>query len=560
MSRVTLLVIGPPGGRTRSLSISRRLAFVLFGLGLAGTVLLGAWAGWHAHRAWHPTGLSAPPVATAAPTPADATTEPRAEPGARWSKDPVFPFRRSPRSKGASPPLPAFAPADPLDRIRAGTAPTGLRVALVGIDGASFLVLDPMLQRQELPTLQRLIQQGSRGTLQSIRPMRSPALWTSLATGRARGDHHIIGFLDADDGTGRLVSVEDRRTAALWNVTTAFGREAGVVGWWVTWPAERVQGYVVSDRMVRGQWTTKRGGQALFGRTYPDALTAELQPLVVDPDRPPMDEIDRLAPFSPNERARFLSATRPVLAHGPSVFKFAHCAQRSYEEMAVHLLRTRPQPELFALFLGANDAISHTFWHTYEPGRFPEGIDPEEVARLGQLIPGYARHNDRLLGRLAALLGPDTVLFVVSDHGFQASGDLPERRRLRPDGVLAEVGLPSDDDVNIGQTGQHAPEGILIAAGGPVRRGARVDARIYDIAPTLLALLGLPVAEDMPGRALEELVEPDFWVEHPIRRIDSYERLIPRASRRELAERADPYLEAQLRSLGYVSDPQRSPR
>ena len=58
------------------------------------------------------------------------------------------------------------------------------------------------------------------------------------------------------------------------------------------------------------------------------------------------------------------------------------------------------------------------------------------------------------------------------------------------------------------------PEGVFLAAGGPVLPGVSVAPSIYDIAPTVLALLGMPVPDDMPGRVIEEIVEPAFWAEH----------------------------------------------
>ena len=557
----TLLVLGSAGQRARTLFVSRAVLALIAVLiaGLIGGA--GAWVGWQVRRHQEPRPRVAPHAAPAAAPIAASPSAPRAPARpAVWNGESIFPLRPIPRLPGprrtgrvtgagetptSLPPRPSpFEPTDPLDKVRADAHPTGLKVVIVGIDGATPRIVQSLLDQQELPSLRKVASHGATGILKSTKPMRSPALWTSMVTGRTRGEHGIIGFLNADDPHGQLVSVRDRKTVALWNILTAFGLESGTVGWWVTWPAETVRGYVVSDRFVRSRWTEWKGGRPVAGRTFPEGLAEELEPFVVNPSAPPMDEIDRLVSFTPRERHQFLAAVRPILAHGPSVFKFAHCAQRSYEEIAAHLLQTRAQPDLFSVLLGANDAVSHTFWHDYEPRRFPWGIDSEESRRLGQLIPNYYRHNDAVLGRLAALLGPETVLFVVSDHGFRASGHLPEVRT---------AALPAEEEVSVGQTGVHHEDGILVVSGGPILPGVRVTASIYDIAPTVLALLGLPVAATMPGRVLEEAVDPEFFREHPVRRVDSYDRLLPRAhGGADLVEGPDTQLQEQLRALGYI--------
>jgi predicted AlkP superfamily phosphohydrolase/phosphomutase len=222
--------------------------------------------------------------------------------------------------------------------------------------------------------------------------------------------------------------------------------------------------------------------------------------------------------------------------------------------MALHLL-DKGQPDLLGLFLVANDPVSHCFWHFYEPEAFP-GVDARQAARLGALIPNFYAHNDAFLGALLAKLAKDTVVLIVSDHGFQASGQLPA---LKPapemfEGPEAERAA-RNGMIAVGQSGKHQLDGVLIAAGGPIRRGATTAAGIRDIAPTVLALLGLPIPRDMEGRVLEALFEPSFLARHPLARIDSYETLIDHTAVRaaaEAGERSEEEKKELLRSLGYI--------
>src|SRR6185295_19153507 len=86
--------------------------------------------------------------------------------------------------------------------------------------------------------------------------------------------------------------------------------------------------------------------------------------------------------------------------------------------------------DLTGVFLVANDPVSHCFWHFFEPQAFPEGVDAGQAARLGRLIPNFYKHNDAYLGELLKLVAPDTVVLVVSDHGFEASRQLPALKAM----------------------------------------------------------------------------------------------------------------------------------
>ena len=124
------------------------------------------------------------------------------------------------------------------------------RVVLVGWDGADWKLLDPMLQAGALPHLKALIAKGRTWNLDTYQPMISPLVWTTIATGRTPVDHGVTDFQELDPKTGtRLpISGRSRRVPAIWNLASAKGLTVGVVGWWATWPAEKVNGFLVSDR------------------------------------------------------------------------------------------------------------------------------------------------------------------------------------------------------------------------------------------------------------------------------------------------------------------------
>jgi hypothetical protein len=426
----------------------------------------------------------------------------------------------------------------------AGVRPSGVRVLLVGIDGATFNVIEPLLERGELPVLAGLMARGSHARLRSESPMKSPAIWTTVATGHPREVHGIDDFTSSARGTSSdpaMVASVDRRTLALWNILTAFGLESTVVGWWVTWPAEPILGRMVSDRLAQSRWASWTGAEREVGLTFPEGLADELAGLVVDPLEPPLAELEALVALSEGERAELLAAREPIPFHGPSVLKFGYCEQRTYENVAFELLRRR-QGDLALVFLIAVDPISHTYWHFFEPQAFGGGVDPEEAARLGPIVPAIYAHNDRTLGRMLELVDEDTVVLIVSDHGFKASGELPVTTQTADLSVFGiDKQTPLERPVNVGMTGVHKENGVLVAAGGPILAGAvfQEQPTVADIAPTVL------------GRVLEEMIDPEFLRAHPLRSIASYEGLIERP---ELAVGAqqDGLRKSYLKALGYT--------
>ncbi|PYQ11153.1 MAG: hypothetical protein DMH00_09005 [Acidobacteria bacterium] len=313
-------------------------------------------------------------------------------------------------------------------------------------------------------------------------------------------------------------------------------------------------GWIVSDRMVRSRYTEWYDGARSEFLTFPRNLAANLQSLLVDPSRPPLPEFRELVELSPGEMAEFLSVRKPILGHGLGVLKFSYCEQRTYEEVALRML-SREQPDLTGIYLIANDPISHTFWHYYEPGRF-QGVASDEAKRLGLLIPNISVHNDRYLSRLMKLISKDTVVMVVSDHGFEASGRLPKARptdQFADSFEQARAEALKNGTVSLGQSGEHTRDGVFIAAGGPIRKGVSMKGSVLDITPTILALMGLPVPEDMNGRVLTEILDPGFLARQPVRSIPSYNMYLKRdvLSIATRPEEEQEKLE-MLRSLGYI--------
>ena len=123
------------------------------------------------------------------------------------------------------------------------------RIIVLGLDGMDPATVDLLMAEGKLPSFARLREDGAYGRLRSMRPILSPIIWTTLATGKPPEQHGIGHFVAVNEKTGEQLPVTSRmrRVKALWNIFSEAGRSVGVVGWWATWPAETVRGTIVSD-------------------------------------------------------------------------------------------------------------------------------------------------------------------------------------------------------------------------------------------------------------------------------------------------------------------------
>ena len=387
---------------------------------------------------------------------------------------------------------------------------SSIKVLLVGLDGASWNFIDPMLARGALPNLRRLIDQGVRAPLKTIDPSLSVVVWTSMATGRTPSEHGLTGWDIVDEETGEplLVSSSIRKVEALWTILSRAKRSVGIVNWWATWPAEPVRGFMVSDQFSR------RERAKLEEATFPRELGAELAKIESTewPWMRRMLQEDKLRVLS--DRSTPASELELTPARWKqALFLYGHDLRG--EHAALHLLSTDRRPEYFAILLGKIDVASHYMWE------FLPVEERDEVAFSRMLEPVYA-HEDELLGRLLKYADTDTHVIIVSDHGFERT--------------------PKGYDHK-----ESAPDGIFIASGPGFRNGTELaEVSVYDIAPTVLHLMGLPVARDFEGRVLEDALS----LERPIAWVETHEtgRFNPRALRSPIEER----LKDQLRSLGYI--------
>ncbi len=415
------------------------------------------------------------------------------------------------------------------------------RAVLVGIDGAAWKIVDRGIAAGWLPTFARLQREGAYSPDLEVISPHSPIAWTSIATGRAPADHGVTHYVSRlANGDVIPVSSNERRQLALWEVASRAGRSAGVLGWWASWPAERIHGYVVTDHanpawrsfMVedRRYWTVDAESLGALERDYdPPDLGPALESCWISPDSFPEESFGRRARLTPEQMERLRRepsnrrSTYSLVKLGFSIDRPLVCA-------AERLLRERPT-DLVMLYLKGPDPIQHYAWDLVEPERY--AVPPPDLARDRGLVEGVYRYVDSFLADLLAAASPGTWFLVASDHGAEpnpaATGPAPSDR---PGGHTA------------------AAKGVLFVHGPQVRRGTRLaGASGYDVMPTLLWLLGLPISERLEGKVLVEAFEPALVNRTPRVTVADYGH---RETGPPLPSDIDTALAENLRALGYI--------
>src|SRR6185436_6639786 len=122
-------------------------------------------------------------------------------------------------------------------------------LVVIGLDGAEWRVIRKLWDEGKLPNLRRIADRGVTATLRTAYNS-SPVIWTTIATGVRPVEHGITAFVVPTPQGDVPISSDVRKVPALWNMLTKVGRRVAVLGYWGSWPAEKVNGVVVSDRAL----------------------------------------------------------------------------------------------------------------------------------------------------------------------------------------------------------------------------------------------------------------------------------------------------------------------
>lgn len=354
------------------------------------------------------------------------------------------------------------------------------KVLLIGWDAADWEIINPLLEEGKMPALQRLINRGVKGNLSTLNPPYSPMLWTSVATGKTADKHGVLGFIeiDTDQQVVRPVTVTQRKSRALWNIFHSQGLKSNLVGWWPSHPAEPINGVVVSDLFPKPIAKFSEPWPLAPESIHPESMRDELSDLRIHPQELTGAHI---LPFIPKaaeikeEDQKSLQVLAKIVTHNSSL----HAA-------STYLMENTDWD-----FTGVYyDLIDH-FCHAYmkfHPPKLPR-VPKDKYEIFKEAVRGAYMYQDMMLERSLELAGEDTLVIVMSDHGYVSDNN----RMLEQLDMHASPAL------------EHREFGMIVMAGPGIKKGETIyGASLLDIAPTLLHYIDLPIGEDMDGRVLQD--------------------------------------------------------
>ncbi|MDO8445502.1 MAG: alkaline phosphatase family protein [Deltaproteobacteria bacterium] len=265
------------------------------------------------------------------------------------------------------------------------------KITVIGIDGATFRIIKPLIKKGRLPNISALIKNGVHGILWSTVPTVSPVAWTSFMTGNNPGKHTIYDFLGkTSEHKFKILSALDRTSKPLWIILSEYGKRVCVAGVTLTYPTD-----VVNGQMVAGLGTPLNTG-CIF--THPEELTSEI--------------IEKLGPYHifPKERPNVNTSS------GRDIFIRSTDELIEYRYRLFKYLMDKEDHDFRMFFFIDTDGVSHNFWK-YMDLDFKNDLPNCREKHSGAIFRVYEK-VDEAIGKLIASSDKDMNFILMSDHGF----------------------------------------------------------------------------------------------------------------------------------------------
>ena len=358
------------------------------------------------------------------------------------------------------------------------------KLCLIHVPGADWQLIQPKVDAGRMPNLERLITQGTIGSLFSNAPLGAPIPATTVATGLTPVGHGVTHILQPQPSVGgfRLTDARDVTAPRFWDIAACNGVRTAVVGWPLTHPAPNGPALVVSD-----------GFGVSFG---PDFYEWAFDPATVsDPSLH-----DTLSELRMHPTDMDAGMVMPFLPEGQSIDpetdgRAAILAQALARAVSVHGAGTwiaeHHDWNLLTVSFDMIERLSTSFMQFREPQM--QHVTDAEFAIYRHVVDGAYLFLDLMLGRYMELIDDDATIMVVSEHGF-----LNDALRA----------IPVANAKTAVAARAYREMGVFVASGPGIRADNLVfGATSPDILPTVLAVFGLPAPDACSGKVLHDIFE-----------------------------------------------------
>lgn len=320
-----------------------------------------------------------------------------------------------------------------------GRPADGTRLLVIGIDGADWKIIDPLVAEGKMPNMKRLLDGGHRANLRSLVSMFSPQVWTTICTGCEPKVHGIHSFAS---------KACNMKVGTLWDQMKLEGRSIGLCDWYFTWPPEpRIEsrdfivpsGLAPDCRTYPANYSFYRRLKELEGRREKRGARGRARAYIKVGVQAWRNGI-RLSTIR-RGTAEMIARVSGRLTTKEMAWRARRVSTAVEADLFAEMVRTR-RPELGAVIFTAVDQVSHKFWKFMEPEGFPE-VTKAQIERYRGAIPEIYIETDRAIGRILGSVPKDVDVIIVSDHGFQAiTHERAEKfRRVRVLKLADELGL-----------------------------------------------------------------------------------------------------------------------
>jgi predicted AlkP superfamily phosphohydrolase/phosphomutase len=482
------------------------------------------------------------------------------------------------------------------------------KVLFIGIDAADWDEIIPLVEAGKMPNMAKLIASGSRGSSETFHPTGSPLLWTTIATGVNSKKHGIVDFYSDEEreftpnGAINIMASYNRKVKAIWNILSDFNKKVGIIGWWTTWPAEEVNGFMITNKAhlyYRGQVTEKA--------TYPEEL---LKGGIGDLFKKTAEELTWQKIGVTKEEFETLQKTSDKgYYRWESIMR-----DRTNTKIAVNLLKQRKYKDLdfLAIYYDSSDLIQHSVLQYLISERDKIIDENENISQVKEFKEAKKeildettkqvkeiskQYDDGLIGdkerrakiqelwletknKIADLhksLNENSPVYLAEKRGEEAAQPIREVVDKVYQFIDQQIGelleafadenttviIASDhgfdytetedieEKVEIPPGHQFSPDGIILLSGNHIKKGREItNGHIINTTPTILTLFGLPFALDMQGEPYVEVFEEKFLKEHRLMVVPTFEtdrKIEPRP----LLKTDDSAIIERLKAIGY---------
>ncbi|WP_035259728.1 alkaline phosphatase family protein [Actibacterium mucosum] len=284
-------------------------------------------------------------------------------------------------------------------------ADTKIRTLLIGLDGATYDLLDQLVDEGVMPNMGRIMKDGARGILKStIHPLTPPA-WTTMTTGRTPGNHGVFDFIrvdrDGDKPSYTLATSADVMVPTIWQIASREGLRATTLNFPVSFPAKPIDGVVIPGYVP---WS-------YLGRA-------------IHP-RPVFKMLKEKGVFKASEMSTdWQHERKAVQGLGENQLQdwvnFHIVREKRWCDILLTLMDEEPC-ELMAVLFDGVDRIQHLCYHLIDRATRDQ-YQTEDAKKTTELALQYYRDVDNYVQAMIDKAGPDAQVMIVSDHGFTRSG------------------------------------------------------------------------------------------------------------------------------------------